>query len=839
MTRTATSVFRERLAAGMLCLATLPATASADTPASFNPLGVLSQAEGLPREFNDHFFDVPLAVRVDLDGRLLGEALVMLSRDEKVQLIEFTGSEDSQEPDAQRQRWSEYLSDPQPLGNCARDCTNDLLALHYSLSNSQLSILTRTVERLSEEERYHALPAQGSHGVIVRNQLNISGNEADQTGRYALQAQGSVGQWTTLGQLQVDRSSDTQQRTRHRVDQLYAERLEQGHFYRLGYFMPDAQGLMRQPRLLGDSPDTALGIMYGSSDSLAVNSANPSATPIYVTPNRPGVVEIYRNGALINSQPVQPGLQAIDTKVLPGGIYDVEVRLIEDGQVTASTEEFIYKPSNWSNPDEPWRYNLYLGQRTTWLSNWEDDDDTSMTAGALFNYLAHSRLVLGGSLQHVRGFNQYGVSADWDALDTLKLYANVFQTDEHGHGYDLQALWNYPAGNLVLSRSQTWQQYPRLRGELVRAPGQEVTQTSLSWLHRLDRRISTTSRVSQTNGLYGGTSVDLGLTYHGSLLGSLANWRTSVFDRPGNPGTDNQRNRGINFTLSMSLGDDGRRFSGTLGSRTARDGTRDQNLSLTYQQALDHHTLRNVSTTLSADRYGAGLAGNMQFQNRAVYGDVHMQNSSYDNTFSGGLNLESTVAVGGGKAAMSGDVQAYDASMIVDVISDLDDLTLRADNLQGPSAQLKPGRNVIPVNAYRPGQVQFDFQGLDAHAAVIQPAGFSYHLNRGGVDYHQVRIMRTVTVLGRLLDVRGAPIKGALVINHASRSLTEPDGFFAVEMSESTPTLEVRQRGGRLCFIKLDERHARRENEVLLVGDQQCSPDTLAGAGLNREGDAG
>ena len=756
-----------------------------------------------------------------------------------MQLIEFTADEEGRAPDPLRQRWADYLADPVPLGNCTQSCRDDLVALHYSLYDSRLSILTRTVERTAQDQRYHALPEHGSHGMILRNQLNISAGRFEQVGRYALQGQGSLGDWTTLAQLQADRSDDDRYGTRHRVDQLYAERVDQGHFYRLGYFMPDAQGLTRQPRLLGDTPLTALGVMYGSSDSMAVDNATPSATPIYVTPNRPGVVEIYRNGVLINSQPVQPGLQAIDTKVLPGGIYDVEVRLIEDGQTTASNEAFIYKPSNWSNPDQPWRYNLYLGQRRTLLSNWEEDSDDSLSSGVLLNYLAHSRVVLGSSLQRVGDYTQYGLSADWDALQSTKLYANVYHTDQHGQGYDLQALWNYRAGNLVLSRNQSWQRYPRLRGEREPRPGQQVIQTSLSWQHRMDRRFSTHTRIARDDGLYAGTSVDLGLVYHGKLMGSDANWRASVFDRPGTLATDGARNRGVNFTLSMSLGQEGRRLSATLGSRTALDGSRDRNVSVTYQQSLEHHTLRNVAGTLTGDRYGAALAANVQFQNSMVYGDAYVQNSSYDHAVSGGLNLESTVAVGAGKAAISGDFQPYEAGMIVDVESDLDNLRVRADSLQGPSATLRPGRNILPLRAYRPGQVLMDFEGLEAHAAVIQPSSFSYHLNRGAVTYQKVRIMRTVTVLGRLLDAGGAPIKGAMVINHASRSLSEADGFFAVEMSESTPTLEVRRSGARLCFLKLDEKNAQRENEVLMVGDQQCSPDTLAATGTHHEGDAG
>ncbi|MBD8622703.1 TcfC E-set like domain-containing protein [Pseudomonas sp. CFBP 13727] len=838
MTRITPTVFTSPLALGLLSLVALsPTTVTGNTNIATTALS--SQAQGLPREFNEHFYDVPLAVHVDLDGRGLGEALITLDRQERVQLIEFTADEEGRAPDPLRQRWADYLADPVPLGNCTQSCRDDLVALHYSLYDSRLSILTRTVERTAQDQRYHALPEHGSHGMILRNQLNISAGRFEQVGRYALQGQGSLGDWTTLAQLQADRSDDDRYGTRHRVDQLYAERVDQGHFYRLGYFMPDAQGLTRQPRLLGDTPLTALGVMYGSSDSLAVDNATPSATPIYVTPNRPGVVEIYRNGVLINSQPVQPGLQAIDTKVLPGGIYDVEVRLIEDGQTTASNEAFIYKPSNWSNPDQPWRYNLYLGQRRTLLSNWEEDSDDSLSSGVLLNYLAHSRVVLGSSLQRVGDYTQYGLSADWDALQSTKLYANVYHTDQHGQGYDLQALWNYRAGNLVLSRNQSWQRYPRLRGEREPRPGQQVIQTSLSWQHRMDRRFSTHTRIARDDGLYAGTSVDLGLVYHGKLMGSDANWRASVFDRPGTLATDGARNRGVNFTLSMSLGQEGRRLSATLGSRTALDGSRDRNVSVTYQQSLEHHTLRNVAGTLTGDRYGAALAANVQFQNSMVYGDAYVQNSSYDHAVSGGLNLESTVAVGAGKAAISGDFQPYEAGMIVDVESDLDNLRVRADSLQGPSATLRPGRNILPLRAYRPGQVLMDFEGLEAHAAVIQPSSFSYHLNRGAVTYQKVRIMRTMTVLGRLLDAGGAPIKGAMVINHASRSLSEADGFFAVEMSESTPTLEVRRSGARLCFLKLDEKNAQRENEVLMVGDQQCSPDNLAATGTHHEGDAG
>ncbi|MFQ6576159.1 molecular chaperone [Pseudomonas sp. UM16] len=75
----------------LVCLLLVPASAAASSV-----LGGRAQVQGLPREFEEHLFDVPLAVRVDLDGRYLGDAMVVLSRDERVQLLEFTETQESQ-----------------------------------------------------------------------------------------------------------------------------------------------------------------------------------------------------------------------------------------------------------------------------------------------------------------------------------------------------------------------------------------------------------------------------------------------------------------------------------------------------------------------------------------------------------------------------------------------------------------------------------------------------------------------------------------------------------------------------------------------------------------------
>ncbi|MGB3122361.1 MAG: CS1-pili formation C-terminal domain-containing protein [Pseudomonas sp.] len=817
----------------LLCASALAApTASATTPGS-----LLLQAKELPKEFEAHFFDVPLAVRVELDQQFLGEAMIVLGRDERITLLEFTDTDGSPFSAARRDTWQQLLQQGMPLGGCAAQCPEQLLAVHYGLDNSLVSILTENVERTTDIKRFYDQPDAGSLGLIINNQLNLTGGQdADLGGRYGVEASASLGNWSQALNLQLSRFGGTDTTLYHAIHELYTQREMEGNFVRLGYFTPGSDGLTRQIRSFGASPDTAIGVMYGSSDSLLINNPKPSVYPMYVTASRQAVVEIYRNGLLINSQPVAAGLQTLDTRPLPGGIYEVEVRLIEDGFTTSTTQELVYKPNNWRNADERWRYNSFFGKETKLLSNWDEQSSGYLTYGAGLNYLAHPRVILGLATRKVREQMQYGTSIDWTLASSASLYANVYQTQDHGTGMDLQAMYSYGHGSLVFSHNRSWLDTTRtfqLLPDGTRTETRNVfvgrtSNSSLSVNHRLSNKSSINSRLSYSQGNIEGLGLDLGWTQRTVLLGSDANWRVSVFDRPATSSTGDRRNRGVDLTVSVALGAPGEQWSASVGTRTARDGSRDNNGSLTYQKTLDDHLLQSVSGTVLADTYGVGLSGRASFSSDAVYGDTFVQRSSFNNQLTGGLNLSSTVAVGGGKAVLSSQSQGTGAGMIVDVESDLDDISLRADDLTGGSTRLRLGRNFVPITAYKNSTLAFDFEGNHPPAANIQPARSPYHLNKGGVEYRKVSVMKTVTVLGRLLDAQGNPLKGHHVINHASRGVSEVDGFFSMEMNAGSPTLEVRFANQLLCQFRLDPSQARQESDVLLIGDLRCTPDTLA-----------
>ena len=808
------------------------------------PRSLLAQAKGLPTEFEEHFFDVPLAVRVELDQQFLGEAMVVLTRDDRITLVDFADVGDSTIKASERDTWSNYLKQGVALGGCQAKCPEQLLAVHYSLENSLVSILTENAERDGQAQRYYTLPEGGSTGLIVRNQLNLNGGQnQDLGGRYGLEASSSLGNWTQAINMQLSRLGGMDNTLYHSVNELYTQRELEGSFLRLGLFTPSSEGLTRQPRTFGTSPDTALGVMYGSSDSLAINNLKPAVYPIYVTANRQGSVEIYRDGLLINTQAVPAGLQTLDTRPLPGGIYEVEVRLIEDGQITSSTQELVYKPSNWRNHDERWRYNLFAGRESKVLSNWDEQDDGDMTAGTAINYLLHPRVILGLSGRQVGDALQYGTSVDWAVVNNASLYASVYQTEDYGTGLDVQGLYSYGSGSIVASHNRSWLDTTRLYdtlpdGTRVRQRNVFVGQTSNSSLsvnHRLTSKSSVNARVSHSEGNTEGTGVDLGWTQRTQLFGSDANWRLSLFDRPGSFSSGDDRNRGIDLSVNIALGGPGEQISGSIGTRTDRDGGRDNNASITYRKDLQDHLLQSVSATAITDTYGVGLNAMANMQSDLVNGDGFIQRSSFNNDLTGGLNLDSTVAVGASKMVMTSQYHRDGAGMIIDVESDIEDIALRADDLSGGSALLKPGRNFVPITAYKSSSVSFDFEGNHVPAASIQPPRSSYHLNKGGVEYRKITVSKTVTVLGRLVDPQGKPLKGHHIINHASRGVSEVDGFFSMEMNAGSPTLEVRSGNQLLCQFRLDPDNAQRENDVLMIGDLRCTPDTLADATGNVE----
>lgn len=774
---------------------------------------LLQQARQLPEGFEEHFFGVPLMVRVTVDGRLLGDGEALLGRDNSVQLLSLLDVQESEFDERERERWLSKLGIQLPLGECDLACPEGIVGLQYSLEESQLSVLTGQVEQEARDQRFMALP-QESKGLLIQNQLNLV-QGTQRNGHYNLQLEGSWRQWTPF--MEGDATWQEGGAIDLGMAQLYGERLHEANFYRLGFFFPSAQGLVRQPNYYSGATPTVLGMMWGSSDLLRRERGVPSLAPIQVAPARPGMVEIYRDGNLIQSQPVVSGLQALDTRSLPGGIYEVELRLLEDGQETRRWREMIYKPSNWQTPEEPWRFNLFAGRQTRWLARQGDSDLEGASGGAAVNHLLLPSLVVGAGSQYVDRRAQHSLSLDWEATSQLHGFASLNQSVGMGWGYDLQGIYWHGNSSLVASHSRN-----------LRKQGDASSVSSLSLQQSLEKWGSLGVYVSHQSGR--GNGADVGWHYSDRFLGRWVTWGVTLFDRPGSESTAQQRDRGSTLSLTVNLGGQDRQLSLGLGSNTSRSGGAQRSAYLNYQQEVDWGPLSQVSVGSTHDSYGTGLSGYGRFAAPWLGGELFAQHSSYNEQVTGGINLESVVALGWeGELAMgSRDMggMGNEAAMILDIEADDEAARIRVSDDQGSVQTLGPGRHLVSVPALQSGILQLEMADHEGAPLTIKPTVLPYHLNRGGVGYGQVNAVSTVTVIGRLLDGQGTPLKGAMVINHVGRTVSEADGFFAVEMSKHNSNLQVEYQGGQQCDLVLEMDRVKRRQAVLLLGDLVCSPLT-------------
>lgn len=788
------------------------------------------QSGQMPDEFRDHLFGVPLAVRVEKDGAYLGNAQVILGRDETVQLIGFDESHDSPLSEAERVRWHAALAEPVPLGICRTVCVPGLRAMHYSLENSLLSLLTSDSGSNGPEDRYLSVPARGSTGMSLGSTFNVNGGQRQAVAAsYAAALQGSIGYWTTLGSYTYNHTSNIDGESRHFVTALHAQRELRGHYVRVGYFLPNFDGVTRQPRAPGTENTTSLGVMIGSSDELLASATTASLYPVYVTSAQRGVVEIHREGALISTQPVQPGMQEIDTVRLPTGIYSVELRVIEDGRETSREQATVHKPNSWRDTARRWRYSAFVGTQQGLLDASRDSESNKGSAGAVINHLIHPRAVIGATVRQVGERRGAGASLDWQAADAVKVSTHLYESTDAGHGVNVQGMFVHGNGLVVVSQARSWLEQRERIATAGMPPRWQVDggwqdSSSLTASHRLGSDISLGARVASNRRFNAGTTVDLSFSRQQAIFGTLGNWRVSVFDRPGSVFSGQRRQRGVDFTMSLALGERENRYSGRFGTRSGNRGSTERYASGDVTRNLDSTWLRSASANIGADRYGIGAGGGLQFDHPKLDGLAQVQRSPGLGGLGGFFSLQSNVAMGDGAIAVVSGSQAHGdgTGMIVDLQSDVAGVRLRGDDNHGGGVLLRPGRNFIPVVAYRPGFVQFDFDGATAPAATVQPATAPYHLNRGGVTHVSVEVVSTFTVMGQVVDDTGTGLRGVHVINHAGRSVSQDEGFFTLELSSRYPTVELRLPGRLRCLLTLDPARYPREGDLVMLGGLRC-----------------
>lgn len=745
---------------------------------------------GLPEDFRRYFYNSELIVQVYLNDTRLFDAAVALKENGDIRLLRTLNDAQDTDPDT-RALWSHVLEKGVAIGKCEKACPSGLMAVQYRLDNSVLKLYTTHYETARSRSTYIAMPDDTPGGIIMYNDASLTNSATSRSWGINSSLTSSFANWSQKASFQSSGTDGNYHYSRSSLYELYTQKELQGSFVRLGFFTPDND--TGNVQTSGFGYDTVVGAMWGTSDALRVNTDSVSAWPVYVTGRNQSIAEVWREGRLIHTQQLQAGVQALDTRHLPGGIYDITIKIIENGQTVDTQQAQIYKPQGWSDPNRRWRLNLWSGQHRT-LATGEGRlrEDNPFSVGGGIDVLAHPRAVLGLSGAATEKEHQVRTRANITLSpdDTLFAQYTLGNTEyQLNQNTDIRYYRNISAGG---SASLFWRSTTTdIYGHRTKSRQQGDT-----WGSSLSLRLPWSTSLI-VNGQYMDTAwrrgfgTDISITTLATLSGRDMNFRVSAYDRPGF--NDNRRDQGVSFGVNISLAPAARH---TISAETGINQNQGYS-SLNYQwQPGDDSGIRSLGGGISYSQQNTVISGNASVDTPYVSGDGYVQHNTQGNTNTAGGNLSQVLVMGGGRlASVNGNnSRSMESALIVDVDSDDETANVMASG-QMAETRLKAGRNIVPAELWKKDTVQFTASG--GESVQVFPSFDTVQMRRGSVKYIRVKAVKTFTVVGMLQDAHGNVLKNRYVRSDVSGGVINAEGVLTLDTGTANQTLTVRAENGQ------------------------------------------
>ena len=800
----------------LLILAMFPLTAPAAD------MKLTANMRGLPEDFHRYFYNSELIVQVYLNDTRLFDAAVALKENGDIRLLRTI--DDTHDTDPQTGAlWSEVLKKGVSVGQCAKDCPSGLMAVQYQLDSSMLKLYTASYENTRVRSDFIAMPSDSPGGIIMYNDASVTNTATIRSWGINSSLTSSLAGWGQRASFQTSGTDGDYHYSSASLYELYTQKELKGSFVRLGFFTPDSDtGNVQTP---GFGYDTVVGAMWGTSDALLVSTDSVNAWPVYVTGRNQSIAEVWRDGRLIHTQQLQAGVQALDTRPLPVGIYDITIKIIENDKAVDTQQAQIYKPQGWSDPKRHWRINLWSGQHKTLATNeGKMREENPYAVGGGIDVMAHPRAILGLSgmvmeNEHlVRTRANITLSPDDSLFAQYTLGNTEYQSNQNT---DIRYYRNISGGG---SASLFW------RSTTTDVHGHKTTsrQHGNTWGSSLALRLSgTTSLIA--NGQYvdtawrSGFSADMSVTTLASLSGRDMNFRLSAYDRPGF--NDQRRDHGIAFGVSISLAPAERH---SLSAETGMNQNKGYS-SLNYQwRPEDDSTIRSLGGGVSYSPQNTVIRGNAAIDTAYVSGDGYVHYNTLGSTNSAGGNLSQVLVMGGGKiASVNGNnSRSMESALIIDVDSDDGAANVLASG-QLAETQLKTGRNIVPAVLWKKETVQFTASG--GESMQVSPPASSVQMQRGSVKYIRVKAVKSLTIVGMLQDENGILLKNRYVSSDISGGVINVEGVLTIDSSVKNRKLAVRAEDGQppmQCTLPGD---IDSEKKILFVSTITCRPNDVSG----------
>ena len=589
-------------------------------------------------------------------------------------------------------------------------------------------------------------------------------------------------------------------------------------------------GLLQQSNSLSFTSYRLVGAEFGSFFGSRLDSIEGPQTPLQIVLPRAAVVEVYRDGILIQTTRLEAGIQQVDTSNFPAGSYPVRIVARDGSQVLLDEVQQFTRIGDLPPPGQ-WAFDLRAGLRARdfqaldivdgvetfqqgqqpFLPSLTDQGVVSVSIGRRIG--ASTGAGLAGLLvgDHVYGelsgttyhHNLRAVAAV--AAGTDKSYSIIANTSLQLAHFDLAVSLRHTRVQgqdlLFLSDPDIFRPFFRSEDTIVGSISMPLLKGSLT-----------------LNGSYSHTpSFDnhyaYGARYSRTFeIGRLGSAQLAVY---GLKATDDVQ---VGITLSffkrvgthslLAYGAGGEyRKENDEGAGAPNGVYPVVNATLTRNDQLGPVDLSDsVGASTDADRdrvFGSTDATSALGHFDGVVDYEHVRGDTSGFGFTG--NLFSGIVVGGGHVKLGVRDEQGDAVALVGVSRDKEDRDLigkaggRYRILLGNQfiGTVAPGEvTALALPSFRSYSIGLQPENSPPYAIDLTPKKIPlYPGNVALVDFHASRV---VTLFGRLLDTKGQPIPDTRVSAAADTTFTDDHGYFIIT---AQPREEIDFYGidGKVC----------------------------------------
>ncbi len=572
--------------------------------------------------------------------------------------------------------------------------------------------------------------------------------------------------------------------------------------------------------------------VYGFSVSNYANStkANKEAsiTPITALLTEPGQVLVYRDDRLLSVDNFPIGSYEIDTSRYPNGIYDVEVRVLVNGQVYSSNIQRITKVGSTNNLSNKVSWEVYGGfvkdirkQSTNHLLGEkelkvEDGYIVGFSLGKNFPIASGVNLTTSNYLIDNHFYNE--TNADVRFNKNISSGLNTLVSDDGSYRYVLNTNMNLPYGigsvwynkensnfkdNITIADSDSYSVGSTLNFDNFMKYGGSLD-ISRS-VYKISKNKST--NISYNNNFYS--------NQYGSLGLQLGYQR---FDNELDQSKDIKKYISLNWSIPL-----GRRVRVGLSSYNG-----DTNLNIDASKDFQDGFIRYGSLGLSRrikngnrtdfSNNQTSVNSSVLFEGKRLSGNMMISRPT-SGRLTGSLSGRGSIGLTRRGVAFSG--KRENSGLIIE--TNLDKNTSAMADINGVNYRLTGKRNFIALAPYNTYQVKLMNDTKASNSInIAKGRDIEVTLYPGNIAIQTPEIKRVVTVFGKVVDENGVGIAHNTIHNHVGHTVSDHEGKFAIDIDSRYPSLSIVENetaDNASCNVEVDFSD---QKSVKWIGEVSC-----------------